>query len=200
MSNFLMQKPLILASGSPVRAQLLRSIGLDFKTIPSNCDEDFFKRTHDSDDFLSLAYTLANHKALEVSQNNAEHYVIAADQLCIAGQRLFDKPLSHEVATEHLSLLSGKTHQQIACVCIAKNNQILWQYHDTADLTLQELTRQQIEHYLQAEKPYNSCGAYQYETLGKWLFKEVSGREDTILGLPLLPLIHALIRLGAVVI
>ena len=198
MSKFLQQEPLILASGSSIRFKLLSSLGLQFLVIPSHCDEDAIKLSHASESIIELGFTLARAKALEVSQRYPGHFVIAADQLCVIGKQVLDKPLNHHTAIEHLHLLSGKEHQQIACVCIAKGDKILWQYHDIAKLSLRQLSEEAIEAYLQSEKPYHSCGAYQFETQGKWLFSSVQGNEDTILGLPLLPLANALINLGAV--
>lgn len=198
MSSFIQQQPLILASGSAIRLKLMNSLGLQFLVIPSHCDEDAIKLNHHSNNVLDLGFTLAKAKALEVSKRYPEHFVIAADQLCVIGKKILDKPLNHEVAIEHLQLLSGKEHQQIACVCIARNNEILWEHHDIAVLSLRHLSKQNIEAYLQLEKPYQSCGAYQYETLGKWLFNSVKGSEDTILGLPLVALTNALIKLNAV--
>ncbi|TAL59616.1 MAG: septum formation protein Maf [Legionella sp.] len=197
MSNFLQQQPIILASGSSIRAKLLSSLGLDFTVVPSHLDETAIKLNH-ANDPLSLGYVLAESKALEVSQLHPQSFIIAADQLCVIDQEILDKPLNHATARKHLRLLSGKTHQQIACLCIAKNNQVIWSHHETATLTMHELQEETIEAYLQKEKPYHSCGAYQFETLGKWLFKEVQGQDDTILGLPLLPLITALNNLNAV--
>lgn len=198
MSKFLHQEPLILASGSSIRSKLLKSLGLDFTVIPSHCDEDSIKKNFNSERVIDLGYLLAKNKALDVSQKNPGHFVIAADQLCVIQKRILDKPLNHQTAMEHLRLLSGKTHQQIACLCIAKENKILWQHHDIANLTVHQLSDPTIEAYINKEKPFHSCGAYQYETLGKWLFEEVQGNEDTILGLPLLPLINALVNIGAV--
>ncbi|BCZ97666.1 TPA: septum formation protein Maf [Legionella pneumophila subsp. pneumophila] len=198
MSKFLQQKPIILASSSTIRHKLMKSLGLDFLVVPSNCNEEEIKTRHNSDELVELGITLAKIKALDVSQHYPEHYIIAADQLCIADKRIFNKPLNHQTAVSHLRELSGKQHQQIACLCIVKESKILWQYHETATLTLHHLSEKTIEAYLQAEKPYQSCGAYQYEGLGKWLFKEVQGSEDTILGLPLMPLVNALVNLKVV--
>ena len=200
MSKFLSQQPIILASGSAIRFKLLTSLGLDFSVIPSHCDEEAIKGDFHSADIIELGTTLAASKALEVSQRYPNHFIIAADQLCLLEQTLLNKPLNYHTAVNHLSLLSGKKHQQIACLCLAQNNQLLWQHHEIAYLTMHHLQPQTIEHYLQKEEPYQSCGAYQYETQGKWLFKEVEGNEDTILGLPLLPLKKALMELNVVTI
>ncbi|KTD31750.1 septum formation protein Maf [Legionella moravica] len=198
MSRFLQQEPLILASGSSIRQKLLHSLGLEFLIIPSHCDEEAIKKSHQSSNLPDLGITLAITKALAVSKQYPDHYVIAADQLCVIDKRILDKPLNHQRAIEHLRLLSGKKHQQISCLCIAKDNHVLWQHHEIAYLTLHCLSERNIEAYLHNEHPYHSCGAYQYESQGKWLFKEVQGNEDTILGLPLVPLANALLDLGAV--
>ena len=198
MSKLLQQEPIILASSSSIRFKLLQSLGIEFSVVPSHCDEDAIKASFKSESTLDLGYALAASKALAVSLQYPEHFIIAADQLCLFEQTLLNKPLNHPTAIEHLRLLSGKEHLQIACLCIAKNNELLWQHHETAYLTLHHLSEKSIEAYLQSEKPYHSCGAYQYESQGKWLFKEVQGSEDTILGLPLLPLSNALMKLGAV--
>ncbi|KTD82634.1 Maf family protein [Legionella waltersii] len=198
MSSFLQQQPIILASGSSIRAKLLNSLGLHFLVVPSNCDEDKLKAQHGHEDKIRLGMTLARHKAMEVSERYPQHYIIAADQLCVVNDTLLDKPLNHETAVNHLNLLSGKEHLQIACLCIVKQNTLLWEYSESATVSLHDLDRDTIERYLQEEKPYQSCGAYQFETLGKWLFKTVRGNEDTILGLPLIPLANALLTLGAV--
>ena len=199
MSELFQQQPLILASGSPIRFKLLQSLGLQFSVIPSHCDEAALKKEHYSKAPLDLGFILAANKALEVSQRYPDHFVIGADQLCVIDKRILDKPLNHQTATEHLNLLKDKVHQQIACVCIAHQNKVTWQFHDVAKLSMRNLRSNEIEAYLQSEKPYQSCGAYQYETQGKWLFKEIHGNQDTILGLPLLPLANALVDVGAVI-
>lgn len=199
MSDFISQHPLILASASQSRLKLLASLGLHFEVIPANCDEDYIKKNVDSSSSLiDMATLLACSKALEVSQRYPNHFVIAADQLCVIGDQYLDKPITHATAVAHLQLLSGKTHQQIAAICIAKGGVVIWQHHDIATLTMQELSDKTIESYLQLEQPYQSCGAYHYEGLAKWLFKEVQGSDSTILGLPLLPLTKALIDLRAI--
>lgn len=192
------QKPLILASGSTIRQKLLHSLGLDFLVIPSDCDEDIIKKNHQSESIIDLGLTLAMAKALAVSKNHPKHYIIGADQLCVINDTVLDKPLNHPTAIKHLRMLSGKQHQQIACLCIAHNHQILWQHHEIASLTVRPLSDATIEAYLQLEQPYQSCGAYQFETQDKWLFEDVKGSEGTILGLPLTPLINALRQTGVV--
>ena len=198
MSNFLTQQPIILASGSAARKHLLSELGLTIQVVLSHCDEEAIKRASNYQSFAALAEALAIAKALVVSEDYPEHYVIAADQLCILGDQVFDKPGDHDTAKRHLSQLSGKTHQQISGCCIAKAGAVCWTGHDTAKLTLRKLSERTIEAYLLQDEPYQSCGAYHYEGCAKWLFERVDGQDSTIQGLPIPQLLKALLDLGVV--
>lgn len=193
MSSFLKQhKPLILASGSKVRQQLLQSLGLKFDVIPSGSDEAQLKQLYKNQTPIQLASKLAADKGLIVSRLYPDSFVIAADQLCVMDGQYFDKPGTHQVAVSHLKQLRGKTHQQISAYCIAKAGELLWQEQDSATLCMQPLSDRAIENYLYTDKPYQSCGAYNYEGKAKWLFEQVDGSDSTIQGLPLIPLVCAL--------
>lgn len=198
MSNFIKQQPIILASGSSSRQALLRTLGIHFEIVHSGCDEEAIKIAFKGSSMIDLAKTLARQKALTVSQRFPKHTVIAADQLCVIGNQYLDKPGSHAIAVEHLRLLSGNTHQQIAACCIAQNGEVCRQFEETASLTMHTLDDQTIENYLRLDMPYQSCGAYHYEGQAKWLFRAVTGSEDTILGLPLNPLTNHLMDLGVI--
>lgn len=198
MSNFIQQQPIILASGSFARRQLLQSLGLVFEVIPSDCDEQAIKASLSDNNFSSLALELARQKALIVSKQYPDAYVIAADQLCIIDKQILDKPINHQTAIQHLQLLQGKTHQQLAAICLAHNNELCWSTYQIAELTMRELDISTIENYLKLEQPYQSCGAYNFERHAKWLFTQVTGSDCTILGLPLMPLIQTLLMLNIV--
>ncbi|RUQ88070.1 Maf family protein [Legionella septentrionalis] len=199
MFDLIHQEPIILASGSKSRQHLLKSVGLDFKIIPSGVDETAVKNDFKKD-WLSLAVTLAHEKALTVSKRFPDTAVIAADQLCILDNEYFDKPITHANAVGQLQRLSGKKHQLFTAVCIAKNNRIIWQQEECPELTMHTLSMSTIQAYLHQEQPYQSCGSYHYEGMAKWLFKEVSGAESTIMGLPLQSLVNALLSLEIVTI
>lgn len=199
MPHFISQKPLILASGSQARQNLLHALGLHFTVCPSDCDEESYKQQHDkSQPWSILANTLAQAKALLVSQRFPDVFVIGADQLCVFGDICLDKPGDHETAVEHLRLLQGNTHQQLSACAIAHNGHILWHYVDTASLSLRPLSNVSIDAYLRIETPYQSCGAYHYEGQAKWLFSAIEGSESTIQGLPITPLVNAMLQLEIV--
>ena len=88
IQNLIQLKPLILASGSKIRQQLLSSLGLKFRVIPSDCDEEAVKKQFSGQDWEQLGLALARAKAQLVSQHYPHDYVIAADQLCVLGTAL----------------------------------------------------------------------------------------------------------------
>lgn len=220
--------PLVLASGSAIRAQMLKGCGLSFSVAPSNVDEEAMKREFlaphpnplpkgegtrstsplgrgqnsaailGEGKYEQLAAKLASAKALNVSASYPEHLTIGADQLCVLGESIFDKPMTKAAAIQQLQQLSGRTHQQISAVCIARGEDVLWQAVEVAELTMRTLTLADIEAYINADEPLKSCGAYKYESLGKHLFASVSGTDSAIKGLPLQPLIAQLHGVGAI--
>lgn len=198
MSDFLSQNAIILASGSASRQALLKSLGINFQVVVSQCDENAIKNAYQDAPFLEMARTLACAKALPISEQFPDAFVIGADQLCIFGKGYLDKPGSHANAFKHLKLLQGQTHQQLAAICIAKAGKIIAQFEDYAQLTMHPLSDKLIEHYLSSEQPYQSCGAYHFEGQAKWLFSAVEGSESTILGLPLTPLCNHLLAIKAI--
>ncbi len=198
MSDFIQQSELILASGSKNRRKLLEEIGLSFAVMPSQVDEGAIKKSFSGNDPKYLALNLATHKAMAVSKKNENIPVIGADQLSVLKNQMYDKPLSHPNAIRQLTQLSGQSHTLYTAVCIAQNNTVLWTHVEMTQLKMRALSRDQIEHYLLTDQPYHSCGSYHFEGLGKWLFESVTSCESTIVGLPMLPLINALLNLKLV--
>lgn len=194
--------PIILASGSTIRQQMLRACGLTFSVAPSGVDEEALSATCNDLSIAEHALTLARAKALAVAASNPNAYVIGADQICCLGTTIFSKPGSYEKAEAQLTMLQGKTHQQqVGCV-IAHQGKIVWERADAASLTMRPLGKQEIHAYVAADAPLSACGSYKFESLGRHLFSAVEGDHDVIKGLPLLPLLaelHALrvISLGA---
>lgn len=199
MSDFLQQAPIVLASGSRARAELLRRLGLHFRVHCSEVDEDAIKQrlAQDSDPEF-LAHALAVAKALAVSNEHPDQYIIAGDQLCVMDNRIFDKPGNHANAVLQLQTLAGREHWQYSAACLAYNGAILWQGIERARLRLRPLSLEAIEHYLASESPYQSCGSYHYENKGRWLFDQVEGSDACIQGLPLQSLCNALLAHGIV--
>jgi len=195
--------PLILASGSKIRAKLLEAAGLAFIAEPPGLDESAMRQAVSGEDALQpqdVAEVLARAKAEAVSELAHGAFVIGADQVLALDDEIYAKPEGMEGAREQLLALSGKTHKLHSAVALARDGEIRFVYTEEASLTMRKLSPEFIGRYLAAagEEVLSSVGAYQLEGLGIELFEKIDGDYFAILGLPLLPLLDALRRAGAI--
>ena len=184
--------PLILASGSQSRKQMLEEAGICFEVIKTDTDEDALKKEMHGLPFEQQVIKLASAKAINVSIENPNHLVIGGDQMCVCDSQVFDKPGSVKKAIENLKLLSGTVHFQHSGVCLFKNGKSLWEYSEVVTMKMHNLSEEEIINYVELENPVNAAGAYKFESLGCNLFSSVDGSSYTVRGMPLLPLLNAL--------
>jgi len=180
---------LILASKSKVRKEILKKNNIDCIVEPSNVDEDLVKESLIKEGASPeiISKNLAELKANKISQKNNEKLVLGADSVIDLKGELISKPENRQEALEILKKLNGKKHQLISSVCISKNGSMIWNYTDKAELTMKNLSENDLKNYLskitdQALYAYN---VYQIEGEGRSLFLKIEGNEDTIMGLPI---------------
>ena len=195
---FKTRKNLILASGSRIRRQLLEGAGLQFQVINSNVNEELLKKELYGKPFREQVVRLASEKARAVSMDNPEAFVIGSDNMCTIDDVIFDKPINHEDAVNHLSSLSGKKHFQNNGISIHHEGREIWSNFDVTQLEMKKLASQEIEDYLNLDKPYSACGCYHFESNGKDLFTNINGLESTVMGLAMEHLIEKLNQLGII--
>tara|TARA_Y100000768_G_C23855069_1_gene622948 strand:- start:206 stop:787 length:582 start_codon:yes stop_codon:yes gene_type:complete len=180
---------LILASKSKVRKDILKNNNIDCIVKPSNVDEDLVKESlmNEGASPEIISKNLAELKANKISEKNNDVLVLGADSVIDLDGVLISKPENRNEALEILKKLNGKKHQLISSVCISKNGSMIWNYTDKAELTMKNLTEDQLKNYLskitdQALYAYN---VYQIEGEGRSLFVKIVGDENTIMGLPI---------------
>ncbi|MBO9422010.1 Maf-like protein [Labrenzia sp. R4_2] len=193
---------LVLASGSKIRAELMRNAGLTIDVDPANVDERAVEAPLMETGFPpeDLASVLAEAKTNDVSARRPGDLVIGADQiLAFEGERR-TKPDDMEAARRQLLAFSGKTHELLSAVVISKGGEAIWRHVSTARLTMRTLSPAFVGHYLAeaGDDVLSSVGAYQLEGLGLQLFEKIDGDYFTILGLPMLPLLAQLRELGVI--
>lgn len=202
MDKITFSTPLVLASGSRHRAELLRNAGLSIETDPANIDERAVEAPLLGSELGpgDIAQVLAEAKALDVASRHAGKLVIGCDQTLSLGLQHFNKPRNMEEARKHLLLFSGKTHQLHSAIAITFNNETIWRHVSVADMTMRNFSPQFIGRYLAktGDNALASVGSYQIEGLGIQLFEKVAGDYFTIIGMPLLPLMQELRKLGAI--
>ena len=193
--------PLILASKSPFRAQILKNAGIAFRAEAARIDERLVEAPLAKSGATpeEVAEVLAEAKALEVSGRFPVSLVIGSDQTLSLDDETFHKPKNMEEARRHILKLSGKTHQLNSAVVLVKGGETLWRHVAVARLSMRALSPAFVGQHLSrvGDAALQSVGAYQYEGEGIQLFDSIDGDYFTIVGLPLLPLLAALRTQGA---
>ena len=183
-----MVKEIILASKSVVRKKILEKNGIKCIVEPSNIDENLIKESLLKENVTSelISKNLAELKANKISQKKSEKLVLGADSIIDLDGKIISKPLNRNDAFNILRKLNGKKHQLISSVCISKNGSMIWNYTDAANLTMKQMTNEELKLYLTKIKDNElyAYNVYQIEGEGRSLFSKIEGDEDTIMGLP----------------
>ena len=184
-----MLNKIVLASKSKVRKEILDKYNIDSIVEPSNVDEDIVKlsliKEQASPEVISK--NLAELKANKVSANKIDQIVLGADSVIDFNGELISKPTSREEALTILKKLNNKSHLLISSVCISKNGSMIWNYTDKAKLTMKNFSEDELKEYLSKISDENlyAYNVYQIEGEGRDLFANISGDENTIMGLPI---------------
>ena len=183
-----MVKEIILASKSEVRRKILEENGIKCIVEPPNIDENLIKESLLKENVTSelISKNLAELKANKISQKKSEKLVLGADSIIDLDGKIISKPLNRNDAFNILRKLNGKKHQLISSVCISKNGSMIWNYTDAANLTMKQMTNEELKLYLTKikDKELYAYNVYQIEGEGRSLFSKIEGDEDTIMGLP----------------
>jgi len=179
---------IILASRSGVRKKILNQNGINCEVMPANVDEEIVKESLLKEKATPeiISKNLAELKANKVSEKKPNELVLGADSVIDLNGQLISKPKNREDAIKILKKLNGQKHQLISSVCISKNGFMIWNYTDAANLTMKQMTNEELKLYLTKikDKELYDYNVYQIEGEGRSLFSKIEGDEDTIMGLP----------------
>jgi septum formation protein len=186
---------LILASKSPRRRELLKQAGLTFSVIPSNFDESTVALSNPD----SYVITLAESKALDISQKHPADWVIGADTIVLIEHKILGKPDSSNEAFDMLQRLSGNTHQVLTgyCICCKKKNKFFSETVKT-DVRFKKLNDTEINWYIQTGEPFDKAGGYAIQGVGTFLVSSIKGSYTNVVGLPVCEVMQHLINEGVV--
>jgi septum formation protein len=186
--------PLILASASPRRRQLLEEAGVRFSVIPSGAAED----VHPGETPEAYALRVARGKAREVAQTHPGHWVLGADTSVEIDGQILGKPRDTADGARMLRLLSGRTHRVMtAFVLLESVGQIKASQVVISRVTFKTLSEGQIHDYLSTGEPMDKAGAYAIQGIGAALVEHVEGSYSNVVGLPVEEVLTALRVVGA---
>lgn len=180
-------KPLVLASSSPRRKELLQQIQYEFSIRTSETDERLEPDWAPEDAVLNLS----RKKAEAVFALHPEAVVIGADTIVVIDGVIVGKPSGRESARRMLNKLSGKIHHVLTGVTILSKHKSLSFYNQT-EVEMYVLSRAEIEQYLDSGEPFDKAGAYGIQGLGATLVKQIHGDYYSVMGLPIAETARAL--------
>jgi septum formation protein len=188
---------LILASSSPRRQELIQTFQLPVRIEVSHADESYAPNSTPEE----IVETLALRKALAVTNKlvseSIDGIVVGSDTIVVYNNQILNKPVDDEDAKRMLTMLQGHTHQVfsgIACVDLITGERLI--KHRMTEVTMHELTAEQISRYIVSGEPHDKAGAYAIQGKGAMLVESIRGCYFNVVGLPLSLLSRMLGDLG----
>lgn len=172
--------PLILASKSPRRQELMQAMELDFKVVLKEVDESYPEHLSPAD----IACYIAEKKALAFTEERLNNLVITADTIVAYNGEILGKPADAAQAREMLSKLSGTIHQVYTGVSLAHQDK-LKTFYDVTEVCFRKLSEEEIEHYITQYNPFDKAGSYGIQDwLGFIAVEKITGSYTNVMGLP----------------
>lgn len=176
------QPPLILASASPRRAELLKVLVDEFRILPAHVEEV----AHEHLSPLEICQLNAHRKARVVAKKNPDDMVMGADTLVFLDDEILGKPVDLDDARRMLGRLQGRTHQVVTGVCLVHLRMHRERmFAVSTDVLFHPMDDRQISRYLQLVNPLDKAGAYAIQERGELIIAEISGSFSNVVGLPL---------------
>ena len=187
------ENPLILASNSPRRKRLLQQIGLPFRSLPSQVDEN-----QAPGEPPVKAVLLAEKKAKAVYSQSKDSWILGADTMVVVDGRILGKPRDHEDIHSMLSRLSDKEHEVITGFCVLDpSGEVAHSEAITTLVKMKRLSKGEINAYVATGEPFGKAGSYAIQGVGAFMVESISGSYTNVVGLPLCALVKSLLALGA---
>ena len=184
---------IILASSSPRRADLLKTIGVSFELVPSNINE----RPHQDEAPADYIIRLARAKVIDAARKRDSGLVIGADTIVVLDGRILGKPRDEDDASRMLKLLSGRWHAVMTGVALydAATRREVADYDKTL-VRFAQLSDKEIDWYINTGEPMDKAGAYAIQERGAMFIEEIAGNYHNVVGLPLTLLYRLSKRMG----
>lgn len=178
-----MMLPVILASASPRRKELLRQIGLDFQVIPAEVDEKLLQ-----EEPVQMVKELARRKAYHVAEKiTQDACILGADTVVVCDGKIMGKPVDRKDAISMLNKLQGDTHSVFTGVCAVlkkKTNIEEILFAEETRVSIYEMKLWEIEEYADTLEPMDKAGAYGIQGIFAKYIQCIQGDYNNVVGLP----------------
>jgi len=181
--------PLVLASQSPRRLNLLKERGFEPVVDPSGIDEDVPENLN----FIETAVFLAEEKARSVAERygNQKVVVLGADSIVVKDEKLYGKPNDIKEAETFLKELSGNWHEVITGIsCYLPKEKRSVSSYEVTEVLFRKLAIEEIRDYIRTQPPLDKAGAYGIQDNGAFFVEKISGCFFNVVGLPLVKLLE----------
>lgn len=179
----------ILASASPRRQDLLRSVGLKFRTIPAHVNEDYLAGESPSRHVRRLSYN----KAMVIAQKNPNSWVLGADTIVVIDGIILGKPQNKKQAKKMLEKLSGREHKVFTGFTIVhKASGIYKTTVIQSTVRFKIINPEEMKWYIDCDEPYDKAGGYAIQGKGAYFIQSIKGSYTNVIGLPLCEVLETL--------
>lgn len=183
---------LILASRSPRRRSLLQQMGIVFEVSGADINEDSLPH----EDPAHYTRRMAREKALAVGRTSGDAWILGADTVVVAAERIMGIPAGRDEAADMLSTLSGRSHTVITSFCLHRPSTADSEVQSVeSQVIFKQLSPREIEGYIRSGEPFDKAGGYAVQGLGAFMVREVRGSYTNVVGLPLCEVIETMKRL-----
>jgi septum formation protein len=189
------RSPIVLASGSPRRRELLSDLGLTFDVHPSRLEEPL---PEPNESPAAYVLRMAELKTLDVAARFRGATIIGADTAVVLGDRIMGKPQSRLDALEMLTALSGATHQVVSGFCVVLPDGKTLSEAVSTDVDMRDSTEPELMSYIETDEPMDKAGAYAIQGVGTFLVTAIRGSYTNVVGLPMARVLELLLASGCV--
>jgi septum formation protein len=170
---------IVLASASPRRAEILRTVGWPFETLPQDIDET----RQPAEDAVTYVERLALGKAEAAARQRGVALVVGADTTVVIGDEILEKPRDDEDARRMLRQLSGQWHQVVTGVAVIDSSESKVA-HATTEVKFALMSADEIDWYVASGEPMDKAGAYAIQGPGSRFIEGIRGEYFNVVGLP----------------
>lgn len=190
--------PIVLASASPRRKELLRQIGLDFTVFPADVDEQI-QWEEPVQAVKELACRKARDAAQKFTQFNQDAWILGADTIVVHKGKILGKPANRQEAISMLSVLQGDTHSVFTGVCALRKergNDREIVFAEETKVSIYEMEPWEIEEYADTLEPMDKAGGYGIQGVFAKYIRYIQGDYNNVVGLPVSRIYQEIIRQG----